>query len=263
MGIYYAPKSWYTIIGKGAKMRNLLLNELLKLKRSKAVKVIFWYFVLFAAFTALSVNPRDESSIMNYGFSAPFLAFGSSGALGFFIYAAIAAGLIAEEFSLGTIHNTLGCGVDRRKYFIAKVFTASGITVFIYLCNVLAHCLVKMAAFPFDPDGVLYSHYWLKVLVYNLAAIILQLCYMSFYICISYLCRSSVMTFVLSMAITIAAINHGPMRVMWEMLNMARTAASSDRLLSADFALMLIPSICLGVISLLAAYLLFRKADIN
>ena len=252
-------------------MTNLLRNELLKLKRSKSVKILFWYFALYAAFSALF--PGEGDSIMQYAFSAPFTAFGSSGASGLFFFAAIAAGVIAEEFSQGTIHNALGCGVERRSYFVAKVCNVMCITAFIYLFSLLIHCVVKNIFFPFAPDGPRYSHYWLKVLVYNLGAVFVLLCSMSVYILFSYLFRKSVITFVVSALVTFLDLIWyakaaqkgfgGPVSAMWKMTEMIRTGPSSDRLLSTEFLVMLLPSLCIGIISLITAYRLFQRADIN
>ena len=50
---------------------------------------------------------------------------------------------------------------------------------------------------------------------------------------------------------------------MWQMMEIVKTDVSSDRLLEPDFFLMLIPSLCMGVISLAASYQLFKCADIN
>lgn len=254
-------------------MSDLFKNELLKLKRSKSVKILFWYFVIYSILGALFFSGADEDSIARSGFSAPFLTFAMHGSSGFFFYAAIAAGLVANEFSQGTIHNAISCGVERRRYFIAKTSCLLGITVFLYLTNMLVFSLAQTAITSFDPYGLLYSRYWQKVFVYNLAAILLLLSYMSLFICIAYLCRRGVMTFVVSFLITnldliwFSKTGHdkagGPLSVMWQMMEMIRTDLSSNRLLEPDFFLMLIPSLCMGVISLVVAYHLFKRTDIN
>ena len=254
-------------------MSGLFKNELLKLKRSKSVKVLFWYFVIYSILAALFFHGANEDSIARSGFSAPFLTFGMHGSSGFFFYASIAAGLVANEFSQGTIHNAISCGVERRSYFIAKTCCLLGITVFLYLTNTLVHSLANIAISSFDPYGLLFSRYWQKVFIYNLAAILLLLSCMSLFICIAYLCRRGVMTFVVSMLITdVDLISYakigpgkvnGPVSLMWQMLRMSETDLSSNRLLEPDFFLMLVPSLCMGVISLVVAYQLFKRTDIN
>lgn len=254
-------------------MRDLFKNELLKLKRSKSVKVLFWYFVIYSILGALFFHGADEDSIARSGFSAPFMTFAMHGSSGFFFYAAIAAGLVANEFSQGTIHNAISCGVERRSYFIAKTCCLLGITVFLYLTNTLVHSLANIAISSFDPYGLLFSRYWPKVFIYNLVAILLLLSYMSLFICIAYLCRKGVMTFVVSFLVTdVDLISYakigtgkinGPVSMMWQMLEMIQTDLSSNRLLEPDFFLMLIPSLCMGVISLAVAYQLFKRTDIN
>lgn len=248
-------------------------NELLKLKRSKSVKVLFWYFVVYSIIGALFYNGADQNSVVRSGFFAPFLTFSMHGASGFFFYAAIAAGLVANEFSQGIIHNAISCGVERRKYFITKTCCLLGITVFLYLTNVLVHSLAQNAVSSFDPYGLLYSRYWQKVLAYNFAAILLLLSSMSLFICIAYLCRRGVMTFVVSFLITdVDFISYaklgpgkvnGPVSMMWQMLKMVETDLSSNQLLEPNFFLMLIPSLCMGAISLIVAYQLFKRTDIN
>lgn len=254
-------------------MCDLFKNELLKLKRSKSVKVLFWYFVIYSILGALFFHGANEGSVARSGFFAPFMTFSMHGASGFFFYAAIASGLVANEFSQGTIHNAISCGVERRSFFIAKTCCLLGITVFLYLTNTLVHSLAEIAISSFDPYGLLYSRYWQKVFIYNLAAILLLLSCMSLFICIAYLCRRGVMTFVVSMLIIsldfiwyarIDAGNvSGPVSVMSQMSEMIRTDLSSNRLLEPDFFLMLVPSLCMGVISLVVAYQLFKRTDIN
>lgn len=254
-------------------MGDLFKNELLKLKRSKSVKVLFWYFVIYSILGALFFHGANEDSVARSGFFAPFMTFAMHGSSGFFFYASIAAGLVASEFSQGTIHNAISCGVERRSYFIAKTCCLLGITVFLYLTNTLVHSLAEIVISSFDPYGLLYSRYWQKVFIYNLAAILLLLSCMSLFICIAYLCRKGVMTFVVSMLIinldfiSNARINpgkiNGPLSVMWQMLEMVKTDLSSNRLLEPNFFLMLIPSLCMGVVSLVMAYQLFKRTDIN
>ncbi len=255
------------------KMNNLLKNELLKLKRSKSVKVLFWYFVIYSILGTLFFHRADAGSFERSGFSAPFLTFAMHGSSGFFFYASVAAGLVANEFSQGTIHNAISCGVERRRYFLSKICCLLGVTVFLYLTNVLVRSLAQSIFSSFDPYGILYSRYWQKVLVYNLAAILLLLSSMSLFICIAYLCRRGVMTFVISLLATDADLIWysrisrdkpvGPVSVMWQMLDMAGTDSSSDRLLEPGFLLLLLPSLCMGAISLIVAYQLFKRADIN
>lgn len=254
-------------------MSDLFKNELLKLKRSKSVKILFWYFVVYSVLAALFFHRADESPFTRSGFSAPFMTFAMHGTSGFFLYAAVAAGLVANEFSQGTIHNAISCGVERRRYFIAKICSLLGCTAFLYLSNMFVHSLAESAISSFDPHGLLYSRYWQKVLVYNLAAILLLQSCMSLFICIAYLCRKSVMTFVVSMLITeldfiwYFKIGQGkiggPVSVMWQMLEMIETEPSSNRLLEPGFFLMLVPSLCMGVVSLVVSYQLFKRTDIN
>lgn len=254
-------------------MSDLFKNELLKLKRSKSVKALFWYFILFSVFCALFYSGADNRQ---YGFYAPFEAACMSGASGFFLFAAIAAEQVANEFSQGIIHNAISCGVERRGYFIAKTCSTLGITAFIYLSNLLVLCLCRNVFRPFDPYSLRCSRYWQKAVVFNLAALMALLCYMSLFICIAYLCRRGVMTFVTSMLITIVdymcfAGNDGlqntfgsPLAVVMGMTkNMIPTGASSDRLLEPGFFLMLLPSLCMGAVSLIVAYQVFKRVDIN
>jgi len=255
-------------------MSNLFRNELLKLRHSKAVIILFWVYLGFTMMSAL-VPGVGNDSVMQYGFSAPFLVLCNFGTVFFDFFAIIAAGLIAEEFKQGIIHNVLGCGVERGRYFIAKASGVVGISLFFYLCDFCAYCVTKNLLVGFGPKELVYSHYFLKVLVYNLAAVLLIFSCVSFYICLAYLLRDSVKTFAVALVVGFldtawgakvslnSGIPGGPASASTQMAHMIRTAADSDRILSGELVISLLPTLCLGVISILAAYRLFQKMDIQ
>lgn len=253
-------------------MSNLLCNEFVKLRKSRTVKVVFFLMMVYSGFIA--VFPGAEDSIQGAGFSAPFMLLISYGSLGFWANAAIVSEQIAGEFGAGTIHNILICGTERRQYFAAKVVSLYGVAAAIYLICCLFLCLCQNLVFEFDPEGMIFSHYWAKVLVYQLGALLVIFSWLSLSIFFSYLLRSAVASFVALVAANFVEVvlctkilYHrnvllgGPSNTVWVMQRMI--ANDSDRILSMDFLVALIPCILLIAASICGAHYLFQKADIN
>ena len=259
-------------------MKDLLANELLKFRRSRAVKAVFWLYVFSYGTSALAKGGRTDS-YLNYGFGAPFTAFGIIGTSALWLYAVMAAGMAADEFKQGTIHNALACGVERGKYYRAKICVLLGGSALFYLCSLAVFCIVRIPMLGFGPDTLVFSHYWLAVLVYNLGVIVVIMSNMAFYIFIAYLTKSSVKTFISTFFISILELiiygrcmdmnvqsevfTCGPVGTMEKMMKLVHTMKDSKVILSADFVRMLLPCVCIEIIFLLAGYQVFKRSDIN
>lgn len=241
----------------------LLINELCKIKASKTVKGVSIVFLIFAILSGIVFGSGSSSwAVSRYGFGAPFMWLLGNGASGFFLYAAIVSGLFASEFELGVIHNVLGSGVKRSRYFIAKVVGIFGISIVIYLGGIIILLLFKTQTMGFDPAGQIFADYGLKVVVYNAWGILSLLSYIAVYLFIACLFREAVPTFIASLVITIAemlGLFRGPVRIAMDAVYFVR----DDRILSPDFPKLFIPCICILFVSLAAAYLMFLIQDVE
>ena len=239
----------------------LFVNELCKIKVSKSVKVITIVFFCFAVLAG-SVWKKSSTAVSTYGFGAPFMWIIANGAAGYFLYAAIVARLFASEFELGVLHNALGSGVRRSSYFIAKVIAVFFVTILIYFSGIGALFLFKCLTAGFDPEGLVFAGYGLKVLVFNGWAICSLLSYVAVYIFIACLFREAISTFIASLVVTLCEffnLFRGPARIAMD----AIFYVERDRILSPDFASLFTPCICILIISLTAAYILFLVQDVD
>lgn len=241
----------------------LLANEFTKIKSSKAVKGVMIAFLFLVVLCSLVYSPESESSpAAIYGFGAPFLWLSANGASGFFLYAAIVAGMVAGEFESDVIHNALSSGVGRGRYFLAKVTAVFGVSVLLYVACVCTLCIFKSIKNGFDPDGYIFSDYGLKVLVFSAGALISILAYVALYLFIAYLFREAVLTFIAAVVISIVELFT---RVNGPLTTAANTISYfvSDNVLSWDFVRLFIPCAWMLIICLAAAYILFAVMDVE
>ena len=250
----------------------LLANELLKIKRSRSVKVLFAVFLAFI-FLSTCVGKNTGSARMRSGFAGPFMWNGIMGAAGLFAYGAIAAGMVADEFQLGVVQNALSCGISRRRYFTAKVISALGASAVLYLVCAGIFTAFLTGVYGFDPEGLVFSDYWLTVLAFNGAALAVQLSCMSMYICFAYVFRKASVTFAASVLATVIEAFASARLIKADTMGggvygpFATTFLLSqhfvaDTILTREFALLTLPCMGIMVISLLASYFLFLKRGV-
>lgn len=259
--------------GRGGIVMKMWTNEILKIRRSKSVKGLFLVFLVFIILSSF-MGENKGGPLMNSGFAGPFIWHGVMGASGLFAYGAIAAGMIAREFELGVVRNAIGCGVGRNRYFGVKVLSVMAVAAAMYLvCNCIYTAILTMRC-GFDPEGLLYSDYWQKVLVFNAVALTVQMACMAMYICFAFLFRAASVTFAASVLVTLAetvfvAVSikrysfseggfRGPAAAIWLMME----HFAGDTILTKEFAALALPSACIMVVSLVLSYILFMKRGI-
>lgn len=248
----------------------LFANEILKIRHSKSIKIISLVFI-FCAVVFTSVGELKGTALMRSGLAGPFMWIGNMGASGFFAYGAVVAGMVASEFELGVVRNAIGCGVKRSSYFWVKIVSVFGASSAVYLVSNCIFTLVMCARFGFDPEGLVFSDYGQKVLVYNALALLAMLAYVSVYICFAYLFQSAAATFVASVAVTIGELfwfardsktgqaavlsAWGPIAVVFRMLEHMK----NDTILTEEFAVLAIPCVCIITGALGLGYALFMR----
>lgn len=239
-------------------MRGLFINELIKLKRSRMIKGVFIVFMCFC----LMVVFIDMGAPATFGFTAPFTWLSCNGAAGFFLYGLIVADMIAREFEQGVIHNALGRGVGKSKFFFVKLITLFAVSVVMYLSCMGIFTAASSMKEGFDPKGQVYANYALKVLVFNTGAVIAILSCVALYMFLAYLLRNAALTFGIAVAATIVDLlgwYPGPMTAAWKTIDFFL----EDAVLTREFALIFVPCIFILFVSVVGAYALFRLRDLK
>lgn len=252
-------------------MGKLIYNELLKLKYSGSVKIVWGYF-LFAVILA-GLMPMDDlpgimRDIIGVGYGVSFVVVPFSGALVFGVFAAMTAGMITQEFSQGTIHNALSRGVSRRRYFAAKVTCLFGVALVTYPVSLIAAVALRSMIFGFNPQSLTYPDYLQVNLVYHFSIMAVILIYVSIYIFLAYICKRPALTFTAGFAELVLELIlikdntsvGGPLQAMRVISN---SLVEGYDILQIGVMKLLLPGIAMGILSLVLAYLVFMKKDVN
>ncbi len=253
---------------KKGMMKALWINELVKMRCSWAVKIVFLYRIYEAVTSA--VRPAlVETAFMRQGAFAPFQAV-TNYAGNIFICSILTGSVMDKEFEQGTIHNVLVCGVGRGRYFAVKTAGIWGLAILDYAVYACLYILFRCLFFGVGQGGGLSEFYWLKMLVYNGGAVAVVLAYHCLFLFFGVLFRNSVVTFMVSAALTVMRNGLGIFIIRrvegmkWKPAYLLmREIAVSDNILSSDLAMALLPCICMGAISLILAYVLFQRKDMK
>lgn len=250
-------------------MKNLFINECYKLKDSKTVRVVAMINLIFAVMQQL-VPVGSGNPFYKYGFGAPFIWVVTNGSVCFFLYAAIAAELVANEFETGVLRNALSAGVSRKSYFLAKIAGVLGISTLLYLGGVGFFCILRSLINGFNPTGTILYGYGLKLPVYLIATLISVLSYAALFLFLACLIRRTVLTMITAFAITIMESLfkiHGPIMISYDALECASNDYfhpwTESSILSWEFARMFAPCLVMTAVFLTGAYLLFRVRDVR
>ena len=249
-------------------MGKLIHNELLKLKYSGSVKIVWGYF-LFAVILAGFMPVEEELlDIMGVGYGVSFVLIPFNGAMIFGVLAAMTAGMITQEFSQGTIHNALSCGVSRRQYFAAKIMSLFGMALVTYPVSLIAAVALRSVVFGFNPQALTYPDYLQVNLVYHFSMMTLILIYVSIYILLAYIFKHPAHAFMAGIAELILELIlikdntslGGPLQAMRVISN---SLVEGYDILQLGIMRLLLPGIAMGILSLVLAYMIFMKKDVD
>lgn len=249
-------------------MGKLIHNELLKLKYSGSVKIVWGYFLFAVILTGFMPVEEELPDIMGVGYGVSFVLIPFNGAMIFGVLAAMTAGMITQEFSQGTIHNALSCGVSRRQYFAAKATGLFGMALVMYPVSLVAAVALRSVVFGFNPQSLTYSDYLKVNLVYHFSMMALILIYVSIYILLAYIFKRPAYAFMAGIAelmLELILIKDntslgGPLQAMRVMFN---SLAEGHDILQIGIMRLFLPGIAMGILSLVLAYLIFMKKDVD
>ena len=249
-------------------MGKLIHNELLKLKYSGSVKIVWGYFLFAVILSGVMPVEEELPDIMGVGYGVSFVLIPFNGAMIFGVLAAMTAGMITQEFSQGTIHNALSCGVSRHQYFAAKATGLFGMVLVTYPVSLIAAVALRSVVFGFNPQSLTYSDYLKVNLVYHFSMMALILIYVSIYILLAYIFKRPAHAFMAGIAelmLELILIKDktslgGPLQAMRVMFN---SLAEGHDILQIGVMRLLLPGIAMGILSLVLAYLIFMKKDVD
>lgn len=254
-------------------MGRMLLSELLKIRRSRSLKkACVWY----AALLLYCVMVTGGEALLGYGgMRAPFVVPSYVAPWAYWIFAAFSALLLGGEYDGQLFKNAFVCGVSREKYFAVKVLATYLVSFFLYIAAVVLATLIRTIRFGFDPDGVMFENYWLKVFVFNGMALAVIFAYVSVFNLLVLAFRSSGIPFILGVLITLrdffstslAVKYYGYLKELpknlFTVVAMMRKERQFADILNPEFLSMYIPCLCVGGIALAAGYVLFKMRDVD
>lgn len=254
-------------------MGRMFFSELLKVSRNKSLKkVCVWYAALILL---CAIGATGEQNLGYSGIRALFVASSYQAPWSYWIFAAFSVQLLGGEYDGKLFKNAFACGVSREKYYVVKVLAIYFVSFTMYTASVVLITLIRTARFGFNPEGLVIEDYWLKVFAFNGMALAVIFAYVSLFNLFCVVFRSSGLPFILGFAITLldtvstllsdkyyGYLKEYPKNLFSIMFIMKNKIKSVD-ILNPDFLGMYIPCLCMGGVSLLAGYVLFKVRDVE
>ncbi len=254
-------------------MGRMFVSELLKVRRNKSLKkacVLYGALILLCA-----INTGGEQNLGYSGIRALFMAPCYQAPWSYWIFAAFSVLLLGGEYDGRLLKNAFACGIGRGKYYAVKVISVYFACFLLFISSIVLITLIRTARFGFNPDGLIIEDYRLKVLVFNGMALVVIFAYVSLFnlLCIAF--RSSGLPFILGVAVTfLDAVStllsdkyYGSLmeypKNLFSIIQVMRNEIKSVDILKPDFLGMYIPCLCVGGVSLLAGYVLFKVRDVE
>lgn len=248
-------------------MGRLFKNELLKLRYSKSI----WLFLgaIIGMVILVACSPLSLTSVMGaYGYTVSFTYMVNCGTLATLFLAPIAGVLFTQEFSQGTIHNTLSCGVSRGQYFLVKTICFFAMGLLSYIISLILMVGITSLRFTFYRYSYIIPHYILVNLVYHSCTCLLLCTYMAFYILIAVSFRKAAIIVYLAGAFAVVGEftlmdlfpnYQGILPTVLAMYNMFE----QKKVLTLEFIQLFIPAAIMFIVFIVLAYLIFQKRDVN
>lgn len=247
-------------------MKNLVLNEFNKIKHTTMIKVVFGLFLIMALLEG--IYPLEGKDVFDYAFGAHFLFLRNNGTLVLFWFSPIAVSMITQEFSQGTAHNILSCGISRKKYYMVKAFSLMVTAAIIYLVTIAVYTLTMSILYGFNPRSHTYPNYVLVIFVYHIYMLIVIFAEMALFMCIGYLFNRPAIAYWVCLGTVnierfLFPLNDYGMGLSLQTLITMENYIRTRTVLTIDFMILLVTiflelSLCLAL-----ACFIFQKKDIN
>lgn len=247
-------------------MKNLILNEFAKIKHTTLIKIIFGLFLLMAVL--IGILPPEEKDMFDYAYGAHFRFLRMCGTAALFFFSPIVVSMITQEFSQGTAHNILSCGISRKKYYMVKAICLMGTSFMIYLVTIGVYALIRSILYGFNPGNYAYPDYVPVVFVYHISILIVIFAELALFMCIGYLFNRQAMAYWVCLGIVgienfIFLRDDGKMGLALQALVTMDGFLENYTVLTVDFMRLLTPVFAELFLCLALACFIFQKKDIN
>jgi len=251
-------------------MKNLITAEIIKLSRAKSVKTcitIYFIYLFIMALVGDAMNPER-----NYGYMAPINELFANNSLRLTILSIIVSVNICLEYQNRMLNNIISVGINKIKYFIAKVATLSLFVVLFDLIAVVLDMFIETLRFGFGSNFIWFENYFVKISVYIIFSILLDLIGISFCILISYITKNTIITIIIFYAYAYIGFlmdKHLETHIN-KVINITGicreayyTYFKKDLLLTSEYFTMYIPCLIFGTACLVVTYIIVKHSDVK
>ncbi len=249
-------------------MGRLFKNELLKICHNK---IIWLFWGISAAFVALlgMLNSEKDLAMNLYGYTSSLAYMRIAGTFVVMFLAPIAGAVFTTELQSGTMHNTLSCGVSRRRYFAVKAVCVyvTDLLIFLFCLGEFVCCRTIAAGWRPGTGSYAYPELGLAKLVYTGGTCLLLCSYIAFFILIAVSVKRPAVVYLSGAVATMgefAVMNYvrGYQGVMPAFIDMYEMAVDR-KVLTPAFAGLLVQGTVMGIAFLVGAVLVFLRRDID
>lgn len=247
-------------------MKNLILNELTKIRHITLIKIVFGLFLLMAAL--MGIFSSEEKDMFDYAYGAHFRFMRMCGTAVLFFFSPIVVSMITQEFSQGTAHNILSRGISRKKYYMVKAICLMGTSFMIYLVTICVNILTRSILYGFNPGHYAYPDYISVVFVYHMCMLIVIFAELALFMCIGYLFNRQAAAYWVCLGVVgvenfIFLRDDDKMGLALQTLVTMDNFLENHTVLTVDFLMLLTPVFVELFLCLALAYYTFQKKDIN
>lgn len=249
-------------------MRRLFKNELIKIYHNKIIWLFWGISAVFVALLGMLNSERDLA--MNLcGYTASLAYMRIAGTFVVMFLAPVAGAVFTRELQSGTMHNTLSCGVSRRRYFAVKAVCVYGMDLLIFLFCLGEYVCCRTIAAGWLPKTYSYSYpdMGLVKLVYTGGTCLLLCVYIAFFILVAVSVKRPALVYFSGAAATMCEFTvmnyvQGYKGVMPTVIDMYEMAVDR-KVLTPEFAGLFLQGALMGIVFLAGAVLIFLRRDID
>lgn len=249
-------------------MRNLFLNEWLKIRYCKQLWFLSAAILVFVALMAFA--PGNHYPMAYSGCTASFAYLSEAGCIVLMLQSCVFAFLFTNELAQGTMQNALRCGISRGRYFAVKFLCCLGAGLLIYLLSLIEYLCIRTLLCGFWPkEGPRYPYpdYISMLFAYYFGSCIL-ICTLMSALMLSAVCvRKPAAAYLAGVVICVADLQLDMSLPRWNGIYAAifdfEDMAMEGNMLTQPAAALFAQSIATGAFFLALAYLIFRKKDIH
>lgn len=249
-------------------MRELFKNELLKIRYNKTIWLFWGVSAVLVALMGM-LNSERDLALNLYGFTSSLAYMRIAGTFVVMLLAPVAGAVFTQELQQGTMHNTLSCGVGRLRYFVVKAVCVYALDLLIFLFCLGEYVCFRTAARGWLPGTYSYTYpnIGLVNLAYHGGTCLLLCAYIALFILAAVSAKKPALVYFSGAVATMGefmVMNYaqGYKGVMPAVISMYDMAVDR-RVLTPEFAGLLVQGAAMGIVFLGAAVFVFLRRDID